>query len=169
MKIIKSLKKEQGAILMAGTLFGMFAIIYLGVASSMTKHSVEGTINKTNEIHLKTTRLTKALERYYLANCWVGPLDINSLVGKYIDARYVTSSFSNFNLSIANNSGVITSNVSYTFSGDRERRLSQKTLMSGGTVSGDVLTLSKIITDQRNPLGEFVSLVSGNSGVSGCL
>ncbi|MFT6835347.1 MAG: hypothetical protein ACJA0H_001384 [Francisellaceae bacterium] len=168
MKIIKSVKKEQGTILMAGTLFGMFAMIYLGVASAMTKHNRESTINKTNGIYLKTERLTKALERYYLSNCLIGTVDINTLVGNYIDARYVTSSFGDFNLSIENNSGVIQSNVSFTFAGEKERSLSQKTLMSGASVAGEVLTMSKIITDQRNPLGESVSLVSGNSSAAGC-
>jgi hypothetical protein len=168
MKILKSVKREQGTILLAGTLFGMFAMIYLGVASSMTKHIVENTVNETNRIYLKTERLTKALERYYLSNCLVGTVDINDLVGKYIDARYVTSSFADFNLSIENNSGVIHSNVSFTFAGEKERTFSQKTLMSGASVTGDVLTMSKIITDKTNRLGESVSLVSGNSAIAGC-
>jgi hypothetical protein len=168
MNIIKSVKKEHGTILMAGTLFGMFAMIYLGVATAMTRHNREITVDETNGIYLKTERLTKALERYYLTNCLIGTVDINDLVGNYIDARYVTSSFADFNLSIDSNSGVIFSNVSFTFAGEKERKLSQKTLMSGASVSGDVLTMSKIITDQRNRLGESVSLVSGNNAIGGC-
>ena len=153
---------------MAGTLFGMFALIYLGVASAMTKAKVDATANETKSIYFKTSRLTKALERYYLTNCYVGNVDINDLVGNYIDARYVTTGFSDFNLSIDNIGGVISSTVSFTFSDNYERSLSQKTLISGASITGEVMTINKIITDRRNPINESISMVSGINSTAGC-
>jgi hypothetical protein len=166
---MRNVNNQKGTILMAGTLFAMFSLISIGVAYSLTQSQIDKTVNQTSQTHNNTERLTKALERYYLANCYIGSVDINSLVGNYIESKFVTTSFSDYTLSIANNSGVVTSNVSFTFLDNQERGTSNKTVMAGSSVTGNVLTMTKIITDQRNRSGESVSIVSGNNGVAGCL
>jgi len=148
-------RNQDGTILLAGALFTMFALIYIGVASSMTKAKREAISNETEAIYLNTTHLSTALERYYFTECFIGDVDIDDLVGIYIDANYVTSDFQNFSLAISDDSGSITTNVTFTFTGVSDEDLSQKTLMAGASISGNELSMTKAVIGKRNGFGEY--------------